>query len=300
MTLRNFPPGACAPPKTSGYIRLASALLAATACLGAPARAQEALPVWEAGAGVSVVDFPHYRGSDQRHTYVLPLPYFVYRGDVLKVDRQGLRGLLFDSRRVELDLSMNGSVPVDSANNRARRGMDDLDPTLEIGPSLNVRLAGEDDAPMQLDLRLPLRAVIASDFRRVRHVGWVFQPQLNLDVRNPFGARGWNLGLATGPIFSDRRYNDYFYGVSGADATADRPAYRAGGGYAGAQFIAALSKRVESTWFGAFIKADTLRGAVFEDSPLVKQRTSVTAGAGFAWVFAVSDRRVDTAAHAAR
>jgi MipA family protein len=298
MTPRFTPDRATPCAKTSGYTRLASAarLRAAFLALGlfaaGAAMAQEALPLWEAGAGVSVVDFPHYRGSDQRHTYALPLPYFIYRGDVLKVDRQGLRSLLFDSRRVELDLSVNGSVPVDSADNRARQGMDDLDPTLEIGPSLNVHLAGAEGEHTQLDLRLPLRAVIASNFRHVRDTGWIFQPQLNLDIRHPFGAQGWNLGLAAGPIFSDRRYNDYFYGVSPADATVERPAYRAGGGYAGTQFIAALSKRFDRTWFGAFIKADTLRGAVFEDSPLVKQRTSLTAGVGFAWIFAVSDQRV--------
>lgn len=299
MTLRYPLSRTAGHSKTSGYTRLASAplaracaVLAGLLACAASATAQEALPLWEAGAGVSVVDFPHYRGSDQRHTFVLPLPYVVYRGDVLKVDRQGLRSLLFDSRRVELDLSVNGSVPVNSADNRARQGMDDLDPTLEIGPSLNVHLAGNEGDDTQLELRLPLRAVIASNFRHVRHAGWIFQPQLNLDVRHPFGAQGWNLGLAAGPIFSDRRYNDYFYGVSPADATADRPAYRAGGGYAGTQFIAALSKRFESTWFGAFIKADTLRGAAFEDSPLVRQRSSITAGAGFAWIFAISDRRV--------
>jgi len=307
MTLR-FPPSLAADrSKTSGYTRLASApgLRAAFLALGliaaGAASAQESLPLWEAGAGVSAVDFPHYRGSDQRHTFVLPLPYVVYRGDVLKVDRQGLRGLLFDSRRVELDLSVNGSVPVDSADNRARQGMADLDPTLEIGPSLNVHLAGAEGEHTQLELRLPLRAVIASNFRHVRHAGWIFQPQLNLDVRHPFGAQGWNLGLAAGPIFSDRRYNDYFYGVSPAEATAERPTYRAGGGYAGTQFVAALSKRFDSTWFGAFIKADTLRGAVFDDSPLVRQRSSITAGAGFAWIFSVSDRRVaPQTAHAAR
>lgn len=299
MNLRPDRPCDRSCPTTCRYIRPTTrgyrGLLAATVLgiVGTAAHASEPLPLWEAGAGVAVVDFPHYRGSDQRHTYALPLPYFIYRGDVVQVDRQGLRGLLFDSTRVELDMSVNGSVPVDSADNRARQGMDDLDPTLEVGPSLNVHLAGADGDDTQLDLRLPLRAVIGSDFSHVRHVGWIFQPQLNLDVRHPFGARGWNLGLALGPIFSDRRYNDYFYGVSAADATAERPAYRAAGGYAGTQFVAALSRRFERTWFGAFIKADTLRGATFEDSPLVKQSTSVTAGLGFAWVFAVSDRRVE-------
>lgn len=268
------------------------ACAAGVACSAWPAQA-ESLPLWEAGAGVAVIDFPHYRGSDQQHVYALPLPYLVYRGDLLRVDREGLRGMLFRSERAELDLSLNGSVPVRSADNRARAGMDDLDPTLEIGPSFNLHLARSADDRFRLDLRLPLRAVIASDFSQVRDTGWIFQPQLNVDLRAPFGRRGWNLGLVAGPVFANRRQHDYFYGVGAADATPTRPAFRASGGYSGSQFIAAISRRFERFWFGAYAKFDDLHGAAFEDSPLVRSRTNVTGGFGIAWVFAESTARVE-------
>ena len=49
-----------------------------------PGRAGD-VPLWEAGAGVAVIDFSDYRGSDERNTYVLPVPYFVYRGKFLKI-----------------------------------------------------------------------------------------------------------------------------------------------------------------------------------------------------------------------
>src|SRR5690349_18042596 len=67
-------------------------------------------PLWEAGAGVAAVNFPDYRGSDQRSSYVLPIPYFIYRGEVLRVDRESVRGRLFESENVELNLSLNGSI----------------------------------------------------------------------------------------------------------------------------------------------------------------------------------------------
>lgn len=129
----------------TAWIGLLSAGLIASALAAAPARAQEA-PLWEAGAGVAVINFPHYRGSDQRRTWLLPFPYVVYRGEFLQVDEQGLRGLFFKSERTELNLSVSGSIPIDSNDNHARRGMPDLDPTLEIGPTLNFALWRSPDA----------------------------------------------------------------------------------------------------------------------------------------------------------
>jgi MipA family protein len=94
------------------------------------------LLLWEAGLGVAPITFPDYRGADEQSNFVLPLPYFVYRGERLKVDRNGPRGILFDTKRLQLDLSLNASIPVESDDNEARRGMPDIDPTLEIGPVL--------------------------------------------------------------------------------------------------------------------------------------------------------------------
>jgi outer membrane protein len=272
-----------------GLIALALATLALSAL---PAQA-ELRPLWEAGVGVGVIDFPHYRGSDQHKTWVLPAPYFVYRGEYLQVDPRKMRGLFYKSDRAELDVSFNGSVPVESDQNNARRGMPDLDPTLEIGPTLNVFLLRSESRRSKLELRLPLRAVLASDFSHVNHEGWLFQPGLNYDVRDVFGFGGWNAGLLGGPVYSSSRYNQYFYGVDPAFATAARPAYSTGGGYAGTQVIAALSKRFPKFWVGGFAKWDNLNGAVFGNSPLVRDKQNFSAGFAISWVLGESKTRVE-------
>jgi outer membrane scaffolding protein for murein synthesis (MipA/OmpV family) len=249
------------------------------------------LPLWEAGAGAAVLDFPDYRGSDERHTLVLPIPYLVYRGDFFKADRDSIRGQLYKNERLDLHLSVNGSIPVDSSDNAARRGMSDLDPTLEIGPNLTVMLLRSDT--MHLNLRFPLRAVIATDLSRASDQGWVFTPQINVDFYDRFPGPGWNFGLAAGPLFGNQRYHNYFYGVESQFATPQRPAYEAPGGYAGMQFIAALSKRYPSYWVGGFVRADTLSGAAFEESPLIRQQNSFSIGIAAAWVFSRSSKRVN-------
>jgi outer membrane scaffolding protein for murein synthesis (MipA/OmpV family) len=263
------------PRTVPGQPQAAAALCALLAC--APAQA-EPLPLWEVGAGAAVIDFPHYRGSDQRRTYVLPLPYLIYRGEFLRSDRGQVRGLFFESERVELHASISGSIPVDSDDNKARRGMPDLDPTFEIGPSLNVHLLRASQGRTSLDLRLPVRTVVATDFSSFHNKGWVFQPQLNVDLRDTALGPGWKLGLAAGPLYGDKRYHNTYYGVEERFATAQRPAYRAQGGYAGVQVLAAASRRFTHWWVGGFARWDTLSGAVFEDSPLVRQKHAFAVG----------------------
>lgn len=256
------------------------------------ARAEQ-LPLWEAGAGAAVVSFPDYRGSNERQTWLLPVPFLIYRGEFLQADERRMRGMFYKTDRLEVDFSFNGAVPVDSGKNEARRGMPDLDGTLEIGPALNVKLMETAGGKMRAELRLPARGVLASDFSHVRHVGWIFQPNIAVDIRDPLGNTGWKLGVLAGPILGDRRYHRYFYEVEPAFATATRPAYTPGGGYAGTQAIAALSKRYGDIWVGGFVKWDTLHGAAFADSPLVKQKQGFAGGVSAAWVFGKSRTLVE-------
>jgi outer membrane scaffolding protein for murein synthesis (MipA/OmpV family) len=267
-------------------------------CAGAAGgAAAEQLPLWEAGLGATVISFPHYRGSDERRSWVLPFPYFVYRGEFLQADERRLRGLFSKTERAELDISVNGTPPVDSSESDARQGMPDLDATLEIGPSLNFLLKRSDDRRSRLELRLPVRAAFATDLSHVDFAGWVFQPNLNLDIRDAFGYPGWNFGALAGPMFADDRYHQYFYGVEPAFATASRPAYNASGGYAGTQFLVSLSKRFPKFWVGGFARWDTLSGAVFTDSPLVKTHQYFAAGIALAWMLGESETRVETNWH---
>lgn len=277
----------------SGAGRLAAAISIPLALsFGAAARA-DPFPLWEVGAGAAAVNLPDYRGSDQNRVFVLPIPYIIYRGETLKIDRQKVRGLLYSSEIAELDLSISGSVPVRSRDNRAREGMPDLDPTLELGPSVNVFLYRGMSGKLSLELRLPLRAVESSDFHSVHHEGWLFHPHLNVDLKGVVPGPGWSLGLLAGPLFGSRAYHDYFYGVRPELARPGRPAYDAKGGYAGMQLVAALSKRFQNYWFGAFIKADSLNSAAFVDSPLVKRKYAIAGGFAAAWIFAKSSTMVE-------
>lgn len=265
--------------------------MAALCLLAAPAAAEE-LPLWELGAGIGAFALPDYRGSDEGSGYLLPVPYVVYRGKFLKADRHGIRGTLFDSDRLDLNLSVAASLPVDSSRNTARSGMPDLEPSLELGPSLEIALWRAQDRRDVLALRLPLRAALTLE-GSPRAIGWAATPHLNLDLAGRGALSGWNLGMLAGPIYGSRRQHQYFYGVAPQFATPTRPAYDAPGGTAGLQFIAAASRRFDGFWVGAFLRADTLRGAAFAASPLLKRDTYIAAGVGIAWVLGTSSRRVE-------
>jgi outer membrane scaffolding protein for murein synthesis (MipA/OmpV family) len=260
-----------------------------SACL---AHAKEE-PLWEAGLGVGAIHFPQYRGSEQSKDYVLPAPYFVYRGDFLKADREGARGVFFRNENVDINMSLGASLPVSSSDNRAREGMSDLKPTVEIGPSFELTLWRSSRRDAKLDLRMPLRGAISVE-ARPRFVGTQFFPHLNVDLRNERYFPGWNLGMLAGGVFTDRRYNDYYYRVDPAFATPSRPAYDPpGGGYAGTEAIVALSKRFPRYWVGGFVRYDTLNNARFEESPLVTSKHYFAAGFAIAWILGESKSRVD-------
>jgi outer membrane scaffolding protein for murein synthesis (MipA/OmpV family) len=264
-------------------------LLAVLAPSGARA---EGKPLWEAGVGLAALRLPDYRGSDQYHSYVLPYPYLIYRGDILRVDRERISGRIFETDRVLLDVSLYGSVPVKNDDNPDRRGMPDLDPTFEVGPSLNVTLFEAKPERYTLKLLLPVRAAFSTDFSSVRHEGWVFHPRLVFEKGDLIPGSGVNLGLSVGPMFADRGYHRYFYTVDPAYATALRPAYDAGGGYSGTAFTAGLNKKLDPFILNAFVSLDALDGAVFRDSPLVKTKTSWICGFSVSWVFLKSSRMV--------
>lgn len=256
-----------------------------------PAYAEQQ-PLWELGAGISAFQFQDYRGSDHAQVYALPIPYFVYRGQYLKADRAGIRSVLYSGKRVKLKLSMNGTVPVDSEENSAREGMPDLRSTAQIGTTLNINLGKSKDKSKTLDLRMPVLTPFTIE-TSPRTIGWTFEPRLNLDFKDVLGFTGWNLGLGFGVLFADKRYHSYFYDVEPEFETENRPAYTARTGYSGSNCIASLSKRYQKHWVGAFMRYDTLKDAVFEDSPLAKKSYAITAGIGFTWIFRLSERYVD-------
>ncbi|MFZ0107585.1 MAG: MipA/OmpV family protein, partial [Thiobacillus sp.] len=176
-------------PTTKILFRPQPLAIALAGLLILPVAHAEQLPLWEIGAGLAALSLPDYRGSDVTQTFVLPVPYIRYRGEYLRADRDGFRGILFDSERLEFNISLNGSLPADSDDNPAREGMVDLEPTLEIGPSVDLQLWRSSERKMRLALRVPLRAAITLE-SSPQHIGWQLWPNLKLDVTDPLGYSG--------------------------------------------------------------------------------------------------------------
>lgn len=262
--------------------------LAAGLLLAIPgnSRADATEPRWEAGIGIAPISFPAYRGSRRQVSHVFPIPYFVYRSDRLRVDREGARGLLIDRPRFEIDISIDGAIPVDSDDDGPRHGMDDLDPIFEIGPSLNWILT----ADRRWQIRLPVRAAISVNSRSTSQQGWKAHPVLRYSRR---GFHGWNAGFSIGPVFATREFHAYYYDVEGDDVIpGERPAFRSSGGYSGSALTLSASRRIDRIWFGSFVRYDHLAGAAFADSPLVETDHAVTVGLGISWVFRQSRETV--------
>ena len=251
-------------------------------------------PLWELGIGFSALLLPDYRGSNEYRVYPLPYPHFIYRGDVLKVDENKISGQIFKTDRILLDVSIYGYLPVKSSNNTARQGMDDLDPTFEIGPAIKIKLLENKEDNYQLNLKLPVRAVFSTDFSSVRYEGWVFSPRINFEKLDIIPETGLDLGISVGPMFADSGYHEYFYTIEPDYATVARPAYSAGAGYSGSTFSMGLSKGYKEFIFSTFVSADFLQGAAFKNSPLVKTDTSIMTGISITWVFFKSVKTVIT------
>ncbi|MFZ8934192.1 MAG: MipA/OmpV family protein, partial [Bacteriovoracaceae bacterium] len=87
------------------------------------------LPLWELGGGIVRTQFPDYPGSDFNYNITLPFPAAIYRGDILRAERdEGIRGRFWNHKSFELDLSFDGTLPSRSGKpNPKRAGMPQLE-----------------------------------------------------------------------------------------------------------------------------------------------------------------------------
>ncbi len=234
----------------------------------------------ELGIGLGASISPDYRGSKSYRSYLTPIPYLVYRGPFLRADEDGVRALFLRRDNLEINISLSASFTPDSDKNELRRGMPELDSTLELGPAVNLNLSGPnlDEGWM---LTLPVRAVIAVDTDRVEQIGWLAEPQALYQNR----WQDWKFSFRFGPSFADNEYHDYYYSVIQNQALVGRPAYDAGGGYSGLRSQATLTRRAGEFWYGFYARYYNLKGTSFLDSPLVETHQGGDAGLGISWVF---------------
>lgn len=243
-------------------------------------------PLWELGLFTAYARMPHYRGSDETKTYLAPIPFFIYRGRFFQSSREGVRGVFLKTSRFETDFSLFGNPPVEDDND-ARRGMEELDSVVELGPSCKVYLFRNRSSGRIFYLRFAARAVASVNLDHgMDFTGRGWHGGMNLIYRHFFPADKpvWILGLNAGVDFADRDYNGYFYDVAPEEALPVRPVYRSRGGYAGCMFSANCVR----VWnrdlsFAVYGKWENCNGAAFEDSPLIRERDHFTLGAAVIW-----------------
>lgn len=235
---------------------------------------------WELGIGIGGISTPDYRGSKTNRTYIAPIPYVVYRGPIIRTDREGVRGDFLRTDRLEFTASVAVSITPDNDKNTLRKGMPELASTLEGGPALNINLTG-DSFNDGFSATLPVRAVFTVGDGSPEYIGMVATPSLIYRQQ----LRGnWKLNLRAGPMFASGKHHNYYYSVAPEYALPERPAYDAESGYSGFNTQLALTRRHGSFWYAFYTRYSNLAGTGFLDSPLVETRHNFTGGFAISWV----------------
>ncbi len=244
----------------------------------------QAEPLWEIGIGGGGGWLPDYPAAGQNHFKGLALPYAVYRGERFQAgERSVARGLFVNADRWEFDVSFAGSLPVDSDDNDAREGLDDLGYLGEIGPSLSYYLQ-RDEAGNQLRLDLQLRAVLSTDLSDFDYVGLILHPQIAQEFVDVGGVADLEASWSFGLRFADEGVMDLFYEVPLGDANAERRAFDAESGYLGASLFGGVSYPLQDHLkiaFGGGVAS--YHGAANRDSDLFIDEINVAIGGAVIW-----------------
>ena len=260
----------------------AFALLLASICSASSAQ-EEIEKKWEIGIGLGAVFGPDYRGSDEYRNFISPIPYVVYRGKIIRSDREGIRGNFLRTDQYEFTFSASAAITPDADKNTLREGMPALGSTLELGPSFNINLTGA-SLREGWHLQIPWRAVFAIDADESGYIGSVFQPQLVYQ----HALNKWRFSYRAGVSLASDSYHDYYYEVAPQYATEKRNYFDADGGYSGWHNQLAFNRQFNysgiKTRLALFIRYDNISGADFSNSSLVETDHSYRGGFAFIWV----------------
>jgi outer membrane scaffolding protein for murein synthesis (MipA/OmpV family) len=259
------------------------ALLASV--LAAASATAQTLPLWEAGVVGGAVSAPAYPGAAERSSRALALPFFVYRGEVIRTDGGGLGARLVHNDRVDFDIGFAGSLP--SRDVEAREGMPDLGLLLEFGPRLKYLIASP-TRNSRLRIEVPLRAAFEVH-AGVRRKGATFEPRLVFDSR--VTGSPWGYDLSIGAVFGDRGINRYLYDVAPEYATATRPAYTASAGLMLLRAGTSVNYRFQpGVRVYVYAREESYARTANLDSPLVKGSNGASFGAGVKWTLGRSEK----------
>lgn len=242
--------------------------------------AEPAQPLWEIGIGALAASQPAYPGAATNTNRVVALPFFIYRGEVVRAEQGnvGLRAL--KTPRYELDVGFSASLGSSANDVPERIGMADIGTLVEFGPRLKINLGDVSQGRSGIRLDLPLRGVfdLSNSFASR---GVSFEPQLSFDVPLPGGWRG---GVGFSAIFGSQKLNETFYTVTAAEALANRPAYTAQAGLLSTRASFGASKKLTPDLRAlGFVRLDSVAGGANSDSSLITKTTGASIGVGLAY-----------------
>ena len=241
---------------------------------------------WSMGIGIGAFDYLLYPGAVESNRFIFPVPYFTYRSPKFEVDR-GFRSFLYDSDNIVLDISADFGLPVDSEDTRARKGMPDLDFMLQIGPSLEFKLNDRSKSYFDARFEIPVRVAFVTDLPNVDHIGYQVEPRFSFDHRRSASAPVAHK-TTIGIKFATQDFHAYYYDVAPEYATPIRSVYKSDAGFGGSFIKYRISYKTRDYIYWMFLRYQSLRGAEFEDSPLVLKNDYYFIGVGFSWIFASS------------
>jgi hypothetical protein len=241
---------------------------------------------WTMGIGLGVFDYHLYPGARQSNRLIFPAPYFTYRSPKFEVDR-GIKSFIYNSETIIIDISADFALPVDSDETLAREGMPDLDFVLQLGPSLEFMLNDKNKNYFDTRFELPVRVAFAVDPGSIENIGYLIEPRFTFKHQR-LANTGLSHKTTLGLKFATQDFHAYYYDVAAEFATATRAEYKSDAGFGGSFVNYRISYKTNDFIYWAFIRYQSLRGAQFEDSPLVLQNDYYFFGAGFAWIFAQS------------
>lgn len=237
------------------------------------------------GVGFLSIHGNHYRGSDQAKSWFFPIPYFSYKSDSFEADPSYIRGIFYQNRYVSLKFNLMLGLRVENDENIARRGMPNIDYTLEAGPMVIFYLWESKTTPLKLNLEIPIRSVYATNLKYLHSIGYFTVPYLNIIYGLEKTKWDWHAELSLSPMYASQKYHQYFYGIEKEYEIPGRNFYLAHGGYSGFQAALVVNKKWGSIVLIPFIRWDYLRSTVFFNSPLIKKTSYTITGLGLFYLF---------------
>ena len=231
------------------------------------------------GIGVGSLYYPDYIGSKTSHVLTVPLPYIDYKSETLNIDEDGINKKLFGLKDLELDISISGSLPSNSKDNKLRKGMPDLQFTFEVGPKLLYKFYEKDN--YIFSLVLPVRAVFATNLKELNGEGFRLSPTFRAD----YNKNNFEITYKSIFNFADSKYHNYFYGVEKKHVTINRPEYHAKSGYSSFENRVGMTYKHNKMLYGAYASYHMLQGATYLDSPLVETKSAFFTGISATYIF---------------